>query len=179
MLRSNVVLWCLCSGSSLVGKVCETPAQQRFNQPHWRLVSQEVRSDYCWCGTRFVSSVFDSNTSITKRSQHVLVWYFMCFKTILLGLSPALQALQPCCCRHCAVAWSAHIVHGSELYKNGQTNPNAVCRTDSCSPREPCIRWDPDPPMREMALLMDTLSFPHYNQTSRTASTCILADISH
>jgi len=39
------------------------------------------------------------------------------------------------------------VCHTSEPYKNGCTNRDAVWVEDSGEPKEPCIRWGPDPPM--------------------------------
>jgi len=46
------------------------------------------------------------------------------------------------------VAWSVgqSICHTSEPCKNGWTDQNVVWVVGSVDPREPCIRWGPDPP---------------------------------
>jgi len=38
------------------------------------------------------------------------------------------------------------VCHTSELGKNGWTDRDAIWVEDSAGPREPCIRWGPDPP---------------------------------
>jgi len=37
------------------------------------------------------------------------------------------------------------VCHASEPCKNGCTDRDAVWVEDSCEPKEPCIRWGPDP----------------------------------
>ena len=51
------------------------------------------------------------------------------------------------------------VCHTSEPCTNGWTNRDAVCVEDSGRPREPCIRWGPDPPWERATLTEEGASY--------------------
>jgi len=74
------------------------------------------------------------------------------------------------------VMWSVclSVCHTSEPCKNGCTDRDAVWVEDLGGPKEPCIRWGPDPPL-EGAILRGKERGVHYKVWGHSAVICAKA----
>ena len=61
------------------------------------------------------------------------------------------------------------VCHTSEPCRNGWTDRDAVRDEDSGGPREPCIRWGPDPPWEAAILMGKGLPIVKYKDTLRSS----------
>ena len=73
-------------------------------------------------------------------------------------------------CRSVCLPVCRSVCHTSEPCKNGSTDRDAVCVVDSGGPREPCIRWGPDPQWEGTFLTGDEAS--HCKVYGHSAVSC-------